>query len=127
MASKTVTREQAESKRQQAVDFMNRTGHYDAADEFDAMDVDEYAEHKGLTLTNPKSQRKGGCFSMANGNGALTKDDLREILDNVQEILDSAYTPESSREDLAAAVGEALDAISGPEEEEDLEDEDDLD
>ena len=59
----------------------------------------------------------------ANGQ---TKADLQEILDNVQEILDSVYAPESSREDLASAVGEALDALTGEEEgeegDEDLDD-----
>ena len=47
LASKTVTREQAEAKRQKAVDFLNRMGDSDAADDFDAMSTDEYAEHKG--------------------------------------------------------------------------------
>jgi hypothetical protein len=105
MASKTVTREQAEAKRQKAVDFLNRIGQSDHADEFDAMSTDEYAEHKGLTLTNnPRRNR----FMPSNGQ---TKTDLQEILDNVSEILDGVYTPEASREDLAAAVGEALDAL----------------
>ena len=42
------------------------------------------------------------------GNGAATKADLQDICDHVQQTLESAYTPESSREDLAAAVGDAL-------------------
>jgi hypothetical protein len=120
MASKTITREQAEAKRQKAVDFLNRIGQSDSADEFDAMSTDEYAEHKGLTLTNPRTRRN--CYMPANGQ---TKTDLQEILDNLQEILDSVYAPESSREDLAAAVGEALDAISGEDEEESADEDDD--
>ena len=66
MASKTVTREQAEAKRQKAVDFLNRIGNSDAADEFSAMSTAEYAEHKGLTLANPKNKGRRKC-SMANG------------------------------------------------------------
>jgi len=40
-------------------------------------------------------------------------DDLQETLDNVQDILEDAYTPEASREQLAEAIGQALDEI-GP-------------
>jgi hypothetical protein len=34
-------------------------------------------------------------------------------MDQVTDILSDAYTPEASREDLAAAVGDALDALEG--------------
>lgn len=54
---------------------------------------------------------------MANGNGSgsMTKADLQDVCDQVQDILSDAYTPESSREDLAAAIGEALDLLEkGP-------------
>ena len=49
-------------------------------------------------------------------NIAPTKSDLQDTLDQIQDILEAAYTPESSREDLAAAVGDALDALAPPEE-----------
>lgn len=53
---------------------------------------------------------------MANGNGgngSMTKSDLSDCL--VQDILTDAYTPEASREDLAAAIGDALDVLeNGP-------------
>ncbi len=49
---------------------------------------------------------------MANGT-SLTKDDMAGMIDDVTEVLQGAYTPESSREDLAAAVGDALDILSG--------------
>jgi hypothetical protein len=48
VASKDVTREQAELKKSQAAEFMNRIGQPDRADEFESISVDEYAEHKGL-------------------------------------------------------------------------------
>ena len=51
--SKDVTREQAERKKAQAAAFLERIGEPDRASEFDSMSVDEYAEHKGLRLTNP--------------------------------------------------------------------------
>ena len=52
-------------------------------------------------------------------------DDLQETLDNVQDILEDAYTPEASRENLAEAIGRALDEIEP--EDEDEEDEEDYD
>jgi hypothetical protein len=55
--SKNVTREQAELKKAQAADFMERIGDDDRASEFDAMTVDEYAANKGLTLSNPSRKR----------------------------------------------------------------------
>jgi hypothetical protein len=50
--------------------------------------------------------------NMANGDG-MTKADLQDCVDQATQILTDAYTPEASREDLAAAVGDALDALSG--------------
>jgi hypothetical protein len=43
----------------------------------------------------------------------MTKTDLQDCVDQAIDILTDAYTPESSREDLAAAVGDALDALEG--------------
>ena len=51
-------------------------------------------------------------------------DDLQDVLDQVESTLEVAYQPESSREDLAAAVGEALTIISPDVEEEDETDDD---
>jgi hypothetical protein len=39
-------------------------------------------------------------------------DDLQEVLDLVESVLQDSYQPEASREELAAAVGEALGIIS---------------
>lgn len=60
---------------------------------------------------------------MANGT---TKTDLQDQIDNAIEALSDAYTPESSREDLAAAVGSALDILNG-ETDDDSDDDDDID
>ena len=48
--------------------------------------------------------------------------DLRDQLDAIADILSDAYDPESSREDLATAIGEALDTINGDDEEDAEED-----
>ena len=52
-----------------------------------------------------------------------SKADLQSQLDDLNDILSDAYDPESTREDLAAAIGEALDTLNGEDEEsEDTED-----
>jgi hypothetical protein len=107
--AKQVTREQAERKKQQAAEFMERIGEPDRADEFDSMSVDEYAEHRGLELvSNPR--RKARKRKMA------TKSELQEQVDQAAAVLNEAYTPESTREELATAVGEALDILNGEDE-----------
>jgi hypothetical protein len=115
--AKQVTREQAERKQRQAVTLMERIGDSDRADEFDEMSVEEYAEHRGLQIANPR--RTGRKPSMA------TKNELQEQLDSIGEVLNGAYTPETTREDLAAAVGEALDIINGDTDEDDSDTDDD--
>jgi hypothetical protein len=114
-----VTREQAERKKQQAAAFMERIGEPDRANEFDEMSVEEYAEHRGLELVaNPR--RKARKTNMA------TKTELQEQVDSAAALLNEAYTPEASREDLATAVGEALDILNGEDEDSD-DDSDDSD
>lgn len=123
MATHTVTREQAERKKIQAAAFMERIGDSDRADDFDEMSVDEYAEHRGLQIANPT--RKVRKTNMA-GAGP-TKAVLEETIDSAVAVLTEAYTPETTREDLAAAVGEALDILNGEDENEDDADDEDLD
>ena len=48
--------------------------------------------------------------------------DLQDQLDTIADILSDAYDPESTREDLAAAIGDALDTINGEDEEDTEED-----
>jgi hypothetical protein len=118
--AKDVTREQAERKKEQAATFMERIGQSDRAEEFDDMSVDEYAEHKGLRLSNPKPKQKRKTTAMA-----TTKVDLQDQIDRAIEVLDDAYAPESTREDLASAVGNSLDILRGDDEDDETEDEDD--
>ena len=46
-------------------------------------------------------------------------DDQQEVIDQVSEILESAYTPEASRGDMVEAISEALDVLSGEAEDSD--------
>ena len=52
-------------------------------------------------------------------------DDQQETIDNAVDVLEEAYTPEASRADLVNAVSQALDILSGEEEDEDENGEDD--
>ena len=55
---------------------------------------------------------------MANGNGT-TKADLQSNIDDAIAVLDDAYQPEVTREDLPEAVGKALEILGGENEDED--------
>ena len=118
--AKSVTREQAERKKSQAAAFMERIGEDDRAVEFDGMSVDEYAEHRGLQIANPK--RKARKTSMPAG---LSKAELQDTIDSAIGVLDEAYAPEATREELATAIGQALDILNGEDDSDESEDETD--
>ena len=54
-------------------------------------------------------------------------DDQQEVIDQVSEILESAYTPEASQGDMVEAISEALDVLSGESEDSEDDSEDDSD
>ena len=103
--AKQVTRDQAERKKAQAATLMERIGEDDRADEFDDMSVEEYAEHRGMQIANPKQRERKTAMA--------TKNELQEQIDSIAEVLNEAYTPEATRADLVEAVGNALDIING--------------
>ena len=114
---KVVTREQAAAKQAKAVQFLRDVVRDpDKADEFAGMSVQEYAQHKGLTLENPhKSRVKRTIKLMPDGP---TKRELEEALDEVADLLDEALDAELTREEVIAKVKEAAALASGEEEEE---------
>ena len=116
--AKQLPREKAERKRLQAAAFMERIGEPDRAEEFRDMSTDEYAEHRGLQITNPMRLRRRTTMAAA----TTSKSDLQDQIDRAIENLDDAYTPEASREELAGAIGEALDILRGEDEEAEEED-----
>jgi len=59
-------------------------------------------------------------------NGSTSKADLQDQIDQAIDVLSDSYVPESTREDLAQAIGTALDILQGDSDEDDDEDEDDL-
>jgi hypothetical protein len=74
-------------------------------------------------FANPRKRRS----EVANGNATTTKADLQDQIDSAIGVLDDAYQPEVTREDLAEAVGNALEILRGEDEDEDHDDADDLD
>jgi uncharacterized protein with ATP-grasp and redox domains len=56
---------------------------------------------------------------MANSIADLqeTIDEQQETIDQALEILEDAYTPEATRADLVEAMSQAIDVLSGEEEE----------
>lgn len=120
--AKEVTREKAATKKQQAAEFMERIGEPDRAQEFRSMSVAEYAEHRGLRLTNPRSRRE----FMA----AETKGELSDKMDELEGLIDEALDAELSREEVIQKIKEMRDVVEGEEDEAEddscAEDEDDL-
>jgi hypothetical protein len=80
-----MTRSEAEAKRQKAVEFLRRIGNGELADEFDNMDAEVYAEHKGAELIeNPNNSRSK---SMPNSKSkAELESELDEANDYIEEL-----------------------------------------
>jgi hypothetical protein len=114
---RTVTREQAEAKKEQAASLMERIGEPDRAEEYRDMSVEEYTEGRGLSLTNP---RRGAIM-------AETKSELNDKLDEISDLIDSALDSELSREEVIGKIKEIRDLVESEEEDEDLDADDDLD
>jgi hypothetical protein len=56
----------------------------------------------------------------------MTKSDLQDVCDQVHDVLSDAYKPEASREELAGAIGDALDLLeNSPADDTDADDSDD--
>jgi hypothetical protein len=116
VASRILTRDQAQSRKDKAVRFAeNVLDDPDLADDIESEDLDSWVERKGIKLIDNPRERSP---KMANGNGE-TKADLQDCVDEAASILEAAYTPEASREELAAAIGQALDILSGEDDEDD--------
>lgn len=118
---KQMTREEAEIYHQKAIRGLENLGLDDEAEDIAAQDSSEYAESKGITVLDRNSNRK--LSNRQRKETTMTKPELEEILDEVQDILEDVYTPEANREELAEAVGRALDLLEGEEQAEEEEEE----
>ena len=118
---KALTREQLQSGKEKAERFTRDVrDDQELAAQIEAESVEDYARHRGIELVNPHERR----VSMATVK-ELNQEigDLEETINEATAILEDAYTPEASREDLAEAIGNALDILSGEEEEQEEEEE----
>ena len=116
---KYLSRSEAETKRQKAIDFLRRIGKDDDASRFQAMSPEEYASHKGAQLlANPLRRRT----EMARDMGP-TKGELADTLEHVVDLAEEALDPELTREELVAKVKELANVAAGESEEEEGEDE----
>jgi hypothetical protein len=112
---KFLTRSEAETKRQKAVEFLYRIGKDGEAEVFEAMTPEEYAERKGAELLeNPNSRRK----KMARGK---TREQLETELDEANDYIEQL---EGKLDDI---VGIAADEDKDGDEDQDEDDTDDLD
>jgi hypothetical protein len=108
-----VTLGEAETKRQQAIEFTERVG--GDADKFRDMDAAEYAHSRGFEiLDNPPTRLS-----------SMTKSELAETLDQLADGLEDALDPELTREELVSKVKELAEMATGEADEDEDLDEDD--
>ena len=104
---KELTREQLENRKAQAVRFTrNVLDDDDRADEIEDESLEDYAERRHITITNPK-----GAMRMATPT-------RRELLERIEELENENADLESRLDEIAGIVGEE-DDDEGSEEEED--------
>jgi hypothetical protein len=85
--AKQLTRAEADRKRRQAASLMERVGEPDGAEEFERMSTDEYAERKGLRLTNPSTAQRRRAMATTS---AASKTELQDQIDDAIDLLDDA-------------------------------------
>jgi len=115
VASKVLTREQAQARKDAAVRFAeNVLGDSDKADDIESEGLDDWVERKRITLIdNPRRNS-----SMANGNGdPRTKAELLDEIDQLQQ----------ENQDLQDALDAVADIVTGGPPEDEDEDDDDSD
>ena len=100
-----MTRDEAEAKRQKAVEFLRRIGRDDDAEEFEAMDADAYAEHKGAELLENPPRRKG---IMRRPNKSPSK--LQAELESANEYIEELETKLDSIAGIASGDEEESDS-----------------
>ena len=99
MGSKILTRDQAESRKAAAVRFAeNVPDDPDKADDIESEDPDDWIEHKGITLINPRKR----SLEVASAN--MSKDELVDYIDEL----------ESKNSDLQDALDSIADIVVSP-------------
>ena len=112
---KVMTRSEAEAKRQKAVEFLRRIGNDELADEFDNMDAEGYADHKGAEVI--ENSNNTGRKSMPNSK---TKAELESELDEANDYIEELESKLDQIAGIATDEEEDDDSDdSGDDEEED--------
>jgi hypothetical protein len=108
------TREQTETAQARAVGFaQNVLEDSDLADELESLAPEEYADRKGIVITNPLKRR---VSTVANGNGR-TKQDLLDEIDQLEQ----------ANQDLQDQLDAIADIVTAPDEGDEDEDDDQAD
>jgi hypothetical protein len=104
-----LTVDQVQAKKDKAVQFLRDVVHDDdKADDYEAMDLFDYADHKGITIANQ------GEMKMPSGNGdPRTKAELLGEIDQLEQ----------QNQDLADALAAIAD-IASPDDGDDNDDDD---
>jgi hypothetical protein len=115
--SKEVTYEKAKSMLQRAVEGSRRLGLDDVADEYEEMSVEDYADRKGLVLTNPAPVLPATPIqkrSKTMANDPRTKDQILEDEEKAVSTGDDTWNElvdldeDSSKEDLLNSIENVL-------------------
>ena len=111
---KYLTREQTQTAQARAVRFAkNVLEDSNLADDLESLTPEEYADRKGMVITNPLKRR---IPSVANGNGR-TKQDLLDEIDELQQ----------ENADLQDQLDAVADIVAPPDDTGDDDDDDDSD
>ena len=114
MASKILTRAQAQARKDAAVRFSeNVLGDPDKADDIESEDLDDWIERKKITLIDNPRER-----SLKMANGGIDPRSKSELLDYIDEL-------EAENSDLQDALDAVADIVSAPEEEDEEDSDDD--
>lgn len=98
-----LTAEQVQGRKDKAVRFLDDVlGDPTRSAEVEDESLESYAARRGFEIVNPRRNTMTLREQV---------DALESVIETATEILTEAYEPESSREELAKACGEALDAL----------------
>lgn len=133
-----MTLEQADSARRRAAQMLANFGDEDGAAEFDSMTAEEYAEHKGIEVTNGTPEKREGTARvhlqpigrrrhMAKQSARTTEleDTIRDIYDVVQEAGPTRAEQLDALNNVADLCTAALPDLDEDEEEEESGDDND--
>ena len=117
-SKKDRTYEQAEAMQTKAVRFLRDVvGDDEKANEIEGLSVSEYAERKGLRLTNPSQKLNSKNERGGDMQDTRTKTELIEELDAYEELVSEIWDSivdvdsDSSKEDLISATDEVADLV----------------